>query len=235
MFWPISLSVLCLKSLVMMLKFTVTVASGCTYCKRTSACWWVRDQVLWNCKFLPESNLFSDSRSSLTAAFCVLQSAKTNLNVEQVFFSIARDIKQRLAETDSKPEVQIIVPVYIWNSIATNDLSDISLLCRRKQSKLTSQTRVPSKQLVSDPLAAAHKRCATSMIIGYLMLFISRLAVIGRIWRSHLWYTWCGCTCVCFHSLKQSPLAVDVAIAIAGSYCTLDFGPLKKISPPYSV
>uniref|UniRef100_A0A0A9C8M2 Uncharacterized protein n=1 Tax=Arundo donax TaxID=35708 RepID=A0A0A9C8M2_ARUDO len=32
-------------------------------------------------------------------------SAKTNLNVEQVFFSIGRDIKQRLSETDSKPEV----------------------------------------------------------------------------------------------------------------------------------
>ncbi|KAL7264997.1 hypothetical protein ACSBR1_002863 [Camellia fascicularis] len=31
-------------------------------------------------------------------------SAKTNLNVEQVFFSIARDIKQRLAESDSKAE-----------------------------------------------------------------------------------------------------------------------------------
>ena len=35
----------------------------------------------------------------------VFQSAKTDLNVEQVFFSIARDIKQRLAETDSKAEV----------------------------------------------------------------------------------------------------------------------------------
>ena len=33
-----------------------------------------------------------------------LQSAKTNLNVEQVFFSIARDIKQMLAETDTKSE-----------------------------------------------------------------------------------------------------------------------------------
>nr|GMD23436.1 ras-related protein RABE1c-like [Ipomoea batatas] len=31
-------------------------------------------------------------------------SAKTNLNVEQVFFSIAKDIKQRLADTDSKAE-----------------------------------------------------------------------------------------------------------------------------------
>ncbi|KAL5740883.1 hypothetical protein ACOSP7_029761 [Xanthoceras sorbifolium] len=35
-------------------------------------------------------------------------SAKTNFNVEQVFFSIARDIKQRLAETDSKAEPQTI-------------------------------------------------------------------------------------------------------------------------------
>eukprot|EP00494_Astrolonche_serrata_P016956 UN17131 len=31
-------------------------------------------------------------------------SAKTNMNVEQVFFSIARDIKQRLSEADSKAE-----------------------------------------------------------------------------------------------------------------------------------
>ncbi|KAF2318684.1 hypothetical protein GH714_010045 [Hevea brasiliensis] len=35
-------------------------------------------------------------------------SAKTNLNVEEVFFSIARDIKKRLAETDSKAEPQTI-------------------------------------------------------------------------------------------------------------------------------
>ncbi|TYH03055.1 hypothetical protein ES288_A09G190400v1 [Gossypium darwinii] len=34
--------------------------------------------------------------------------AKTNLNVEEVFFSIARDIKQRLAYTDSKAEPQAI-------------------------------------------------------------------------------------------------------------------------------
>ncbi|KAK6137979.1 hypothetical protein DH2020_028277 [Rehmannia glutinosa] len=31
-------------------------------------------------------------------------SAKTNLNVEEVFFSIARDIKQRLSDTDTKAE-----------------------------------------------------------------------------------------------------------------------------------
>jgi hypothetical protein len=35
-----------------------------------------------------------------------MQSAKTNMNVEDVFFTIARDIKQRLDETDSKPEVE---------------------------------------------------------------------------------------------------------------------------------
>lgn len=35
-------------------------------------------------------------------------SAKTNLNVEQAFFSIARDIKQRLSETDFKAEPQTI-------------------------------------------------------------------------------------------------------------------------------
>ncbi|KAH1045655.1 hypothetical protein J1N35_036439 [Gossypium stocksii] len=33
-------------------------------------------------------------------------SAKTNLNVEEVFFSIARDIKQRLTESDNKAELQ---------------------------------------------------------------------------------------------------------------------------------
>ncbi|KAK4371440.1 hypothetical protein RND71_010915 [Anisodus tanguticus] len=35
-------------------------------------------------------------------------SAKTNLNVEEVFFSIGRDIKQRLSESDSKTEPQAI-------------------------------------------------------------------------------------------------------------------------------
>ncbi|KAG6758377.1 hypothetical protein POTOM_038722 [Populus tomentosa] len=35
-------------------------------------------------------------------------SAKTNLNVEEVFFSIARDIKQRISETDSRAEPQTI-------------------------------------------------------------------------------------------------------------------------------
>ncbi|TYH93709.1 hypothetical protein ES332_A13G272400v1 [Gossypium tomentosum] len=35
-------------------------------------------------------------------------SAKTNLNVEEVFFSIAKDIKQRLADSDTKAEPSTI-------------------------------------------------------------------------------------------------------------------------------
>ena len=35
-------------------------------------------------------------------------SAKTNMNVQEAFFSIARDIKQRIAESDSKAEPQTI-------------------------------------------------------------------------------------------------------------------------------
>ncbi|XP_013608958.1 PREDICTED: ras-related protein RABE1c-like isoform X2 [Brassica oleracea var. oleracea] len=35
-------------------------------------------------------------------------SAKTNLNVEEVFFSIAKDIKQRLSDTDSRAEPSTI-------------------------------------------------------------------------------------------------------------------------------
>ncbi|KAK8531994.1 hypothetical protein V6N13_131345 [Hibiscus sabdariffa] len=36
------------------------------------------------------------------------RSAKTNLNVEEVFFSIARDIKQRLADSDARVEPNAI-------------------------------------------------------------------------------------------------------------------------------
>ncbi|TYJ02921.1 hypothetical protein E1A91_A13G263100v1 [Gossypium mustelinum] len=36
------------------------------------------------------------------------RSAKTNLNVEEVFFSIAKDIKQRLADSDTKAEPSTI-------------------------------------------------------------------------------------------------------------------------------
>ncbi|KAK8967187.1 Ras-related protein RABE1a [Platanthera guangdongensis] len=44
-------------------------------------------------------------------------SAKTNLNVEHVFFSIARDIKQRLAESDNKPEVCFLDPQILLTSL----------------------------------------------------------------------------------------------------------------------
>lgn len=54
----------------------------------------------------------------------LLQSAKTNLNVEEVFFSIARDIKQRLADTDSKAEVITLVQSY---EIASQDSIFVSV------------------------------------------------------------------------------------------------------------
>ncbi|KAK8478346.1 hypothetical protein V6N13_144552 [Hibiscus sabdariffa] len=38
-------------------------------------------------------------------------SAKTNLNVEEVFFSMARDIKQRLVDTDSKAEPSTTIKI----------------------------------------------------------------------------------------------------------------------------
>lgn len=47
----------------------------------------------------------------------VLQSAKTNLNVEEVFFSMARDIKQRLAESDSRGTEVCIYFLVIINNI----------------------------------------------------------------------------------------------------------------------
>ncbi|KAK6943697.1 Small GTPase [Dillenia turbinata] len=47
-------------------------------------------------------------------------SAKTNLNVEEVFFSIARDIKQRLAETDSKAEKKPLVSLVQPQAIKIN-------------------------------------------------------------------------------------------------------------------
>lgn len=47
--------------------------------------------------------------SSVLKINSFLQSAKTNMNVEEVFFSIARDIKQRLADSDSKTEVNLFL------------------------------------------------------------------------------------------------------------------------------
>lgn len=45
-----------------------------------------------------------------------MQSAKTNQNVEQVFFTIARDIKQRLTETvAAAAEVSILTPMHMFS------------------------------------------------------------------------------------------------------------------------
>ena len=87
--------------------------------------------------------------SVCNAKVMVLQSAKTNLNVEEVFFSIARDIKQRLADTDSKTEVSylnfplncdglslyylphVVIAYYLINPRLS--LMNLSLLCLIKR------------------------------------------------------------------------------------------------------
>jgi hypothetical protein len=76
--------------------------------------------------------------------------------VEQVFFSIARDIKTRLAETDSKPEVQITVLNYARISNLFNVLRDLFLLCRTRPLRLTRQKALMHQQL-QDLLAADPK------------------------------------------------------------------------------
>lgn len=41
-----------------------------------------------------------------------MQSAKTNLNVNEVFFSIGKDIKQRLADRDARAKVRMNLRIY---------------------------------------------------------------------------------------------------------------------------
>nr|GMC92788.1 ras-related protein RABE1c-like [Ipomoea batatas] len=55
-------------------------------------------------------------------------SAKTNMNVEEVFFSIARDIKQRLSESDNKAEPQAI-RINQADQAASTDLSSQKSAC----------------------------------------------------------------------------------------------------------
>ncbi|AQK86490.1 Ras-related protein RABE1c [Zea mays] len=106
---------------------------------------------------------------------------------------------------------------------------------RTRQSKLTSQTRVPRHQLPSDLLAAAHKQMHDGHSLWLFDIIYFPLGCYRKDLKKPLMIYRCGCTRGCFHSLKQPPLAVDVAIAIAGSYCTLALDPLEKLSPPYSV
>ncbi|KAL4565114.1 hypothetical protein LXL04_029199 [Taraxacum kok-saghyz] len=56
----------------------------------------------------PRDGCSSHSGMELICKGIIWLSAKTNLNMEQVFFSIATDIKQRLSETDSKDESSTI-------------------------------------------------------------------------------------------------------------------------------
>ncbi|KAH7298242.1 hypothetical protein KP509_25G033300 [Ceratopteris richardii] len=56
-------------------------------------------------------------------------SAKTNMNVEQVFFTIARDIKHRLSETATKAEAPTSVLPHLNGLNATSNVETKSACC----------------------------------------------------------------------------------------------------------
>ncbi|CAL5334237.1 unnamed protein product [Camellia sinensis] len=62
-------------------------------------------------------------------------SAKTNLNVEQVFFSIARDIKQRLADTDSRADLRLSRSINQTKQVLVVNLHKNQLAAVRKQTR----------------------------------------------------------------------------------------------------
>ena len=161
----------------------------------------------------------------------VFQSAKTNLNVEQVFFSIARDIKTRLAETDSKPEVQITVLSYVPNSILFNVLRDLFLFCRTRPSRLTRQ-KAPTHQRLQDLLAAGLKgllgpggHCLFDIIQFLLVCYRKNVKKKAMTYDTDL-----VVPIFCLPFFEATTLAFDVAVAIAGSYCTLDFQSVEPLA-----
>ncbi|KAL9266124.1 Ras-related protein [Drosera capensis] len=89
-------------------------------------------------------------------------SAKTNLNVEEVFFSIARDIKQRLADTDnSRPELVYALFKRGLYSTFAEGLCRVQMrqICCSLHLRLTPGTRaLDLAQLLRDQHAAVLKR-----------------------------------------------------------------------------
>ncbi|KAJ6325296.1 hypothetical protein OIU76_012389 [Salix suchowensis] len=81
-------------------------------------------------------------------------SAKTNLNVEEVFFSIARDIKQRISETDSRAEPQTIK--INQQDQAANGGQAAQNLARRCTRSLANFCACLSKTLVFEDAALPH-------------------------------------------------------------------------------
>lgn len=97
--------------------------------------------------------------------FDMLQSAKTNLNVEQVFFSIARDIKQRLAETDSKPEVEAT-----FFYVKISQLSNFEdLTCR-----LVAGSDHQDKQTGPD---SCRWHCCTNIVVLWFLRVVAATAI----------------------------------------------------------
>jgi hypothetical protein len=114
---------------------------------------------------------------SIICYLFLLQSAKTNLNVEQVFFSIARDIKQRLSETDSKPEVQHFFDKSGAVAFLLHVISVMFLVCRtllrsnppgkvRQRQSRNQPAAVPEQPSLRDSDVTAH-------VIFNILFFVS--------------------------------------------------------------
>lgn len=110
--------------------------------------------------------------------YIFMQSAKTNLNVEEVFFSIARDIKQRLTESDSKAEVMFkrnsprVIYLIIW---VLNIMFLLFLDCSLQHLKSTSQIKpLGLVQLRQDQLAVDHENTDVQCLKEIKLVYMER-------------------------------------------------------------
>jgi hypothetical protein len=108
-------------------------------------------------------------------------------------------------------------------------LRSIFLLCRTRQLRLTTKQMGVMRHLQPRDLpAAAHKGCTNFPVIRYLTLFIFCIAVIGKNLKRLLVALMLLYLCL-LPLFEATTLAVDVAIAFAGSSCTLGFRYVKNL------
>ncbi|CAA7046247.1 unnamed protein product [Microthlaspi erraticum] len=122
-------------------------------------------------------------------------SAKTNLNVEEVFFSIAKDIKQRLADTDARAEPQTIKMNQSDQGAGTSQATQKSACCGEKHRERAS---ISSGLVVLDEadetITVGNKTIMTSdfiptELITDIMLrlpakSVARFQCVSKLWAS---------------------------------------------------
>ncbi|WZZ17397.1 hypothetical protein YC2023_110486 [Brassica napus] len=83
-------------------------------------------------------------------------SAKTNLNVEEVFFSIGKDIKQRLADTDARAEPQTIRINQSDQGAGTSQATQKSACCVNNTPIFSTADAVDFRMLVTSPRSSSN-------------------------------------------------------------------------------